>query len=322
MLNEVSYLERGEDMVKIILDCDTGIDDALAIGYAINSPEIELLGITACYGMAPVDYTFRNTKTILSMLNSNVGVWRGSEKPLILEKEYDGKIHGMDGLGNMLGSVKEYDLEDCPSTHAVDYIIEQIHKFKKELTLVVTGPLTNLAKAVKKDPEIVQLVGRVVTMGGALTTPGNVSKYAEANYRIDPHAADFVFKSDLPITMVGLDVTRKTLLTEEDVGKWRSKDTEVSGFFADFTQFYLDAYKELHPYLKGCALHDPLAVGVAKFPDLVKTIPIHIQIDTEEDGIGRTIEDLYRKTPDTPNTEVCIQVDTEKFMNDFFKCII
>ncbi|MFT8322183.1 MAG: nucleoside hydrolase [Bacillus sp. (in: firmicutes)] len=305
-------------MVKVILDCDTGIDDALAIGYAVHSPEIELLGITVCYGMAPVDYTFRNAKKILSMLNSDIGVWKGAEKPLVLEKEYNGLIHGMDGLGNTLGGVKESDLESCPSIHAVDYIIEKIHEYKKELTLVVTGPLTNLALAIKKDPEIVSLIGKVITMGGALTTPGNVNKYAEANYSIDPHAAQYVYKSNLPITMVGLDVTRKTLLTNEDVKRWREKGTEVSSFFADFTQYYLNAYKKIHPYLKGCALHDPLAIGVAKFPDLVQTIPIHIHVDTQGDASGRTTEDLFRNSSETPATKVSIQVDAERFMKDFF----
>ncbi|WP_445492569.1 nucleoside hydrolase [Niallia sp. 03133] len=307
-------------MVKIILDCDAGIDDAFAIAYAVHSPEIELLGVTVCFGNAQLHYTYRNAKKILSMLDCNIGVWKGTDKPLVLEREYNGVIHGKDGLGNTLGEVDKEDFEECQ--HAVDYIIEQAHKYKKDLTLVVTGPLTNLALAIQKDPEIVNLIGKVVTMGGALTTPGNVNKFAEANYRMDPHAAQYVFQTDLPIVMVGLDVTRKTLLTNEDVEDWRKKGTEVASFFADFTQYYLNVYKEIHPYLKGCALHDPLAIGVAKLPDLVQTIPIHIHVDTEEDAYGRTTEDLYRNSPEKPTTEVSIQVDAERFMEDFYKYVL
>jgi purine nucleosidase len=314
--------QDGDKMVKMILDCDTGIDDALAIGYAVHSPEIELLGITVCYGMAPVDYTYRNAKKIVQLLGSDIGVWKGAEKPLVLEKEYNGLIHGMDGLGNTLGNVQPEDLVDCPSLHAVDYLIEKIYEYKKELTLVVTGPLTNLALAIKKDPNIINLVGKVVSMGGALTTPGNVNRYAEANYAIDPHAANYVYKTNIPITMVGLDVTRKTLLTTEDVANWKQKGTELSCFFAEFTQYYLDAYKKIHPYLKGCALHDPLAIAVGKDPSFVQTIPIHLEVEVEGVSAGRTIEDLYREESNPLQTEVSIKVDAERFMEDFYKNIV
>ncbi|AJY74062.1 nucleoside hydrolase [Paenibacillus beijingensis] len=301
--------------VKMILDVDTGIDDALAVAYAAASPEIDLLGITVSYGMAPVDYTFRNTSVILESLKHNIPVYKGADKPLRRAKEYGGEFHGMDGLGETLGeitSVPDY------GKSAVDFIIEQAHLHKQDLTIVTTGPLTNLAQAIVKDPAIVDMVGRVVTMGGAVMTPGNASKFAEANIIIDPEAAELVFKTELPITLVSLDVTRKTLLTAEDVLRWREKGTEVGAFFADFTEFYLKEYKKYHPYLKGCALHDPLAVGVAKNPALVRTIPMFIKVDLEEDALGRTTEDLYRTHPNEPTSHICIQVEAEQFMDDFF----
>lgn len=304
---------------KIILDVDTGIDDALAIAYAVASPEIELLAVTACYGMAPVDYTFRNTGTILSCLNSKVPFYRGAEKPLARAKEYNGKFHGMDGLGDILGEV---DSLAVSSVSAIDHIIELAHAYGRELTIVTTGPLTNLVLAIRKDPSIVGKIGRVVSMGGAVLSPGNATKFAEANIHIDPEAADTVFQSELPITLVGLDVTRKTLLTREDVLRWRELGTETSAFFADFTEFYLDAYRTYYPFLKGCALHDPLAVAVAKNPDWVRTVPMFIKVDLEEDALGRTTEDLHRAQPDAaPNTKVCVQVEAEPFMSDFYKLL-
>lgn len=301
--------------IKMILDVDTGIDDALAVAYAAASPEIDLLGITVSYGMAPVDYTYRNTRAVLDSLQKETPVYKGSAKPLRRSTKYGGEFHGHDGLGETLGSITE---AEKPTMNAVDFIIEQARLHRQDLTIVTTGPLTNLAQAVAKDPAIVGMIGRVVTMGGAVMTPGNVNKFAEANIHIDPEAADLVFKTELPLTLVGLDVTRKTLLTEDDVVRWRKKGTKTGTFFADFTAFYLQAYKKYHPYLRGCALHDPLAVAVAKRPDLVAALPMFIKVDLEEDALGRTTEDLYRIHPTKPTTQICVQVKAELFMDDFF----
>ncbi|WP_010498429.1 nucleoside hydrolase [Paenibacillus elgii] len=305
-------------MQKMILDVDTGIDDALAIAYAVSLPTVELLGVTTTYGMAPVDYSCRNSRKILEVLGAtDIPVFRGSEKPLQRIREYNGKIHGTDGLGETLGPVEG----PVPSSqHAVDFLIEQIYEHKKDLTIVATAPLSNLAAALTKAPEIAGMVGKVVIMGGAVMTLGNVTKFAEANIIIDPEAASIVLESGMPITLVGLDVTRKTLLTRADAQQWREKGTPESIFFAQFTEFYLDAYSTLHPYLKGCALHDPLAVGVAVYPDLVRTVPMNMKVDLEDNALGRTTEDLYRRTE--PTTLVCVQVDAERFMKDFFAHVI
>ncbi|GAA0485754.1 nucleoside hydrolase [Salinibacillus aidingensis] len=303
-------------MKKVILDMDTGIDDALAIAYAVAKPELEILGITTVYGTAPVEYTYRNTVKVLESVGEPLPVRKGSDKPRERIREYNGKIHGMDGLGETLGELKEDGL--VPSQHAVDFIIEETDRCGEDLTIVTTGPLTNLAAAIEKSPAIMKKVGKIVTMGGAVATPGNVSKFAEANIAVDPEAADIVFKSKLPVTLVGLDVTRKTLLTDKDVEKWRQLGTPTAELFASFTQFYLHEYKKLHPYLEGCALHDPLAVGVALYPDLVNTVPMHIEVDKTDEALGRTVENLHVNEDETPNTQVCFQVDAQAFMDDFF----
>ncbi|ULL13187.1 nucleoside hydrolase [Paenibacillus sp. H1-7] len=301
-------------MGKVILDMDTGIDDALAIAYAAASPELELLGVTTTYGMAPVDDSVRNTLLVLEQLKCDAPVFRGAEQPLVRSRAYSGTFHGNDGLGDV---PRRESKRTADGMHAVDFIIEQSREFGRDLTLVTTAPLTNLALAIRKAPDIVCKLGRVVTMGGAVATPGNVTKFAEANIIIDPHAAHIVFSSELPITLVGLDVTRKTVLRQEAVAMWREKNTESSVFFASFTEYYMQAYKQYHPYLQGCALHDPLAVGVAAHPDLVATVPMHITVDLDDDALGRTVEDIRRVSPGGPNTQVCMEVDADRFVSEF-----
>lgn len=299
---------------KMILDVDTGVDDALAIAYAVASEEIDLLGITVSYGMAPVHYTYRNTTEILRLLRRPVPVLRGSSQPLERAKEYGGEFHGTDGLGETLGEAAN---DPGVPDRAVDFIIEQSRKHKRDLTIVTTGPLTNLARAIREDPSIVGTIGQVVAMGGALTCPGNATPFAEANVHIDPEAADAVFRSGLPITMVGLDVTRRTLLTEREVVEWERTGTEAGVLFARFARFYLYEYRKYYPYLEGCALHDPLAVGVAKNPAFVRSLPMFLRVDLEEPGLGRTTEDLHRRAPTGPNVQVCVQVEASLFRDDF-----
>ncbi|WP_243767376.1 nucleoside hydrolase [Paenibacillus agricola] len=128
-------------------------------------------------------------------------------------------------------------------------------------------------------------------------------------------------ESELPIILVGLDVTRKTLLTRDDMLRWRGKGTELSTLFANFTEFYLNVYQVYHPYLDGCALHDPLAVAVALDPTLVLTLPMYVKVDLDKDADGRTVEDLNRTSPSGPNTLVCVQVDAKRFMDTFFRLL-
>ena len=269
--------------------------------------------------MAPVRYTYRNSKKIVGLFDKNVPVFPGSEKPFQRERTYSGQIHGMDGLGNTLGDPGEVEF---PEKDTFEWMNEQILKYKEDLTIVTTGPLTDLATFMQRYPDTVKLIHRVVTMGGAVATPGNVNKVAEANVHIDPEAAKMVLDSHLNITLIGLDVTRKTLLTSKDVERWKAKGTPNSLFFAEFTEYYLNAYKVLHPYLKGCALHDPLAVAVAGDPSLVQTLPMFITVDVEKGFEGRTVENLNRSLPDQPNTNVAFTVDAERFIKKFYKYVI
>ncbi|MFS0821430.1 nucleoside hydrolase [Bacillus sp. 1P02SD] len=299
-------------MKKIIFDVDTGIDDAMAIAYAVNSPELDILGLTTSYGNVAVDEATRNTLAVLEKLGKKIPVYAGSEKPLVRGNR-DGfakRVHGEDGLGNVL------DFEPATTAEtqsAVDFIIEQVKKLPNEVTIIAVGPLTNLALALQKAPEIVEQVSDVVIMGGAVFVPGNATPHAEANIFTDPEAAKIVLSSGLPITLVGLDVTMQTLLPREKVDAWRG--SEVGDFFADMVGFYHDFYESANPGIGGCGLHDPLAVGVAIDPSLVKTKDIAVDVISEGKEDGRTVP-----VPEgNPQIQVCTEVDAPAFLDHFLK---
>ena len=228
-------------------------------------------------------------------------------------------IHGENGIGNI--NITEVNLENHMKD-GIDFIIESVKKYGKDLVIVPTGPLTNLALALRKAPEIKEVIGNVVFMGGALTVPGNVSLLAEANIYRDAEAADEVFTSGIPLTMVGLDVTRRTIFTNDDTKDLRNLNTNKSIAYADMTDYYISSYKVSEPDLNGCALHDPLAVAVAVMPDLVITHSMFMRVGTTKEDYGRTIGDVSKLKDSNPNVKVSLNVDVEKFTNHFKKSIM
>lgn len=299
-------------MKPIILDVDTGIDDALAISYAVRSQELEVLGITTCFGNVTVEEATRNTLVVLEHLESEVPVIAGAGKPFMRTptKGSTPHIHGEDGIGNTLRGLPKRGAEEG---NAVEFIIDQVKRRPREVTLVTVGTLTNLALAIRQAPEIVELVERVVVMGGAVTVPGNVTSYAEANVYADPDAADYVFRSGIPVTLIGLDVTMKTLLSIDEMDRWRTKDSTLGPFLADMTEFYMGAYERFYPGIGGCALHDPLAVGAVIRPDFVRGDRMRLQVDLDGEALGRTTG-----IPDAAGSvTVCTEVDASLFLEHF-----
>lgn len=309
-------------MKKIILDLDTGIDDALALAYTLGSPELDLIGVTATYGNVLVEAGVRNDLALLELFGrSDVPVYAGKPHALAKESfevlEISAFIHGKNGIGEAevpepTGKVQELS--------AVDFLIESVERYGEELMIVPTGAMTNIAAAMQKS-EAFARNAQIVFMGGALTVPGNVSQWAEANVNQDPEAADIMVRNAGDITMVGLDVTLQTLLTYAETATWRALGTPAGNFLADATDYYIKAYDTTAPHLGGCGLHDPLAVGVAIDPSLVTLLPINLKVDTEGPTRGRTIGDEVRLNDPQKNCKVAVGVDVDRFLKEFMERI-
>nr|WP_238548617.1 nucleoside hydrolase [Bifidobacterium gallicum] len=308
---------------KMILDLDTGVDDTLAIALALGSPEVELIGITGTYGNVLLEQGVRNALALTEMFgHPEVKVYAGLPHALKRDgfevEEISAFTHGKNGIGEIEVPEPTRQVEE---QNAVDFIIEAAEKYGKDLILVPTGPQTNIAAAIEKKPEIVDMIGAEVLMGGALTQPGNVSPCSEANIHQDPAAADYVFRSGMPATMVGLDVTLQTLLTYKDTQKWRDTGTFAGQKLADITDYYIKAYETTAPHLGGCGLHDPLAVGVAIDPTLVDLLDINMMVDVDGPTYGRTIGDPDRLNDPHKTMKVAVGVDVQRFLDMFMERI-
>ncbi|KRM04646.1 purine nucleosidase [Lentilactobacillus farraginis DSM 18382 = JCM 14108] len=303
---------------KMILDLDTGIDDAMAIAYAVADPDVDLIGIIGSYGNVYVEDGVQNSLKILELLGAtDVPVYQGlahsSESDHFDRMPVSAQIHGENGIGDV-------DLPTParkPETgDAIDFFIDAVKKYGKDLILVPTGPLTNLDAAIKKAPEIADEIGNVTLMGGAVTVPGNVTNVAEANIQQDASAANNVFRK-VPLTQVGLDVTLRTLLTKKETQQWRDLGTKSGRAFADIVDYYIKAYEVTSPDLHGCALHDPFAVGVAINPDFVSTISLNMYVTTDEKYYGRTTGDPARLSDPNPNVKVAVNADVDAYLKAF-----
>ncbi|MBM6828348.1 nucleoside hydrolase [Anaerotignum lactatifermentans] len=308
-------------MKKLILDLDTGIDDSMALAYAVESSDFELIGVTGTYGNVYTEVGAQNALNVLQVLgHSDVPVYCGAKHSLHTERylrhEISAKIHGENGVGDVDLPMASRPIEE---KKAVDFLIWAITKYRQDLVIVATGPLTNLALALKQAPLLKEIIGPVVIMGGALTVPGNVSPYAEANISKDPHAAKFLFESGIDLTMVGLDVTERSQLTKQDTQTWRQVQTMSGRVFADMVDYYIAQ----HPHSGATAsyLHDPSAVICAAHPEWFTMLPMHMTVITEGEGTGRTIGDPAKLRTPEPRVKVCVGVDSEKVERHFVETL-
>lgn len=305
---------------KLILDLDTGIDDALALAYALASPEVELIGVTCTYGNVVVEDSVRNTLAILELFGrTDVPVYAGPgharEKSSFEVQEISAFIHGKNGIG-------EVDIPDAArcveDASAVDFLVDAVAQHGSDVVIVPTGPSTTIAAAIEAS-NVFRENARVVMMGGALTVPGNVTPWSEANIHQDPEATDLLFRQLRNVTMIGLDVTLQTLLTAKETARWAELGTVGGNFLADITNYYIEAYKTTSPHLGGCGLHDPLAVAVAIQPGLVDTLGINMKVDTDGETRGRTIGDETRLNDPDKHASVAVRVDTAGFLEEFMR---
>lgn len=297
-------------MRKIIIDCDPGHDDMMAIMLAAASGNVNLLGITTVAGNQTGDKTFTNALKVVTLIGENIPVARGCDKPLVRELVTAPQFHGQTGL----------DGADLPSAvinpaaeHACDFIISTARQ-NGTITLVPTGPLTNIALALTKDPGIKNNIERIVLMGGGMHD-SNVTPAAEFNIYVDPEAAKIVFNSGIPITMVGLDVTNRAIMTPREIEDLNKPGGRVSGVVVPLLQFFAKANKDIFD-LPGAPLHDALAVASVIAPEVIKTK--HRRVDIEVSGEltrGMTLVDIYGVTGKTPNADVALELDNKLFIS-------
>jgi purine nucleosidase len=308
---------------KMILDVDTGIDDALALLFALKSKQIHLEGITTVFGNVSVEQATKNTLQVVELAASyEIPVVMGAERPLV--REWQGPvtyIHGENGIGDYQFSDSTLEASE---EKAVDFIIRKILENEQEIILVFVGRLTNLAIALAKDPTIASKVKRLVLMGGALRAPGNATPVSEANIWGDPEAAHRVFESGMPITMVGLDVTMKAIIQEKDIIHLKQQaatsNEKMVSFVEHILKYYFQAYEKQNGFY-GSPLHDPLAVAVAIDPSLVETEELYVKIETKGAlSSGATLADL-RRPPTETNASVCVSVDAQRFIEHFIQVL-
>lgn len=304
---------------KLILDVDTGIDDAIGIILAVKSQQFDVLGITTVNGNVSLESATQNTLKILDLLDEkNISVIEGANAPILRNSFFEHKIHGADGLG---GALKDINVTQQPDEgFAPDFIINSILNFPHEVTLVMTGPLTNLALAIKKCPQITQYVKEVIFMGGVVQGYGNVTPTAEYNIYVDPEAAKIVLQAGFEsITQVGLDVTRKALLTEEHIELIENK--QLADYIRKSTLDYRQRYFERNG-VWACAMHDPLAVGVALKNELVKREKFYVDVESRSELCdGQMVCDFQNRLMKPENVYVCLDVNVEAFFDLFIRII-
>ncbi len=301
--------------MRIILDTDPGIDDALAILLLAASPEISIEAITVTHGNTTVDKCAKNALQIAELCNLvSVPIARGASEPLVKSLSVAEETHGDGGLGYAVLPEPTLKLTKLP---AVELIINLIHKHPGEITLLCIGPMTNLALAILRDPSIVPLIKNVVSMGGTIHAPGNATPSSEYNVFCDPHAFDVVIRAGLKFTLVPLDVTYECLFQKRHMERIQSKNPAVQKFIDDSTRFYMEFHDE-YQSIEGCAINDPLAAALLIKPDLVEYFDYHVSVELKGDhNVAKTSADHFKAMGKATNANVAMKVNVEAFM-DFF----
>lgn len=302
------------DKRKVIIDCDPGIDDSLAIMLALNSEELDVLGITIVSGNVHGEKGAKNALKILKKINRlDVNVYIGEVNPIKRELITAEDTHGEDGLGE---TFLEEVIEVSYKEGAVDFIIESLKK-EDDISIIALGPLTNIAMAIEREKEAMKNLKELVLMGGSFKSHGNCSQVAEFNFWVDPHGAEKVFNElEKSITMVGLDVTRDIVLTPNYIEMIKQFNEPLGDLIVDITRFYVD-FHWMQERTLGCVINDPLAVAYFIDRSLCTGEEYYVDIVTEGKAIGMSLVDegnFYRKNP---NCLVLREVDSKKFMRMF-----
>ena len=299
--------------LKLIIDTDPGIDDAMAILYAIAAPEIDLLGLTTVFGNVTTPKATRNALYLLEQAGIEIPVAEGLHRPRIGPPfPPTSAVHGAEGFGTLAVPTPQRRalVETAP-----EYLVRMVRAHQGELLLCPIGPLTNIAAAMELDPSFCSNLKGMVVMGGSLRAGGNITPAAEANFYHDPHAADFVLRHGCNITLVGLDVTNRVICPRSFFARLASESPKMGGLLQDMAEFYIDFYETVGKFA-GCGMHDPSALVACIAPELFTTELHALRVALSGDRSGEMIA-VANSTAQAVN--VCTDVQAEAVKQNFFK---
>lgn len=296
--------------IPIIIDTDPGTDDTIAILMCLAYDKFDVRAITSVGGNVDIEKTSNNARKIVKLSGKDIKVAVGIKQPIVRKMITAKKVHGISGLGNV-------DLEESMIPYyekdAVDTIYEEAIRAKGRLQILTLGPLTNIAVALLKYPQLKKMIHSVVFMGGAING-GNVTPVAEFNIYVDPEAAKIVFDSGIDLTMIGLDVTHKTIVTKDQNKRFHQLNSDVAKVVSRLINYTIDRES---PYNKaGGVMHDPLAAATIIDRDIVETKDYYVDVELKSDTTrGKTVVDVYGVTQNKPNIHVAVKSDNNKFLD-------
>ncbi|MFL1906331.1 pyrimidine-specific ribonucleoside hydrolase RihA [Plesiomonas shigelloides] len=299
--------------LPIIIDCDPGHDDAIALILALASPKLNVLAVTTSAGNQTPDKTLRNALRILTLLGRHdIPVAGGAPKPLLRELIIADNVHGESGLDGP--ALPEPGFAPQALT-AVELMAKTLRASTEPVTLVPTGPLTNIALLLSAHPELKAKIARIVLMGGS-AGPGNWTPAAEFNIYVDPEAAEMVFGAGVPITMCGLDVTHAAQVMDEDIERIRAITNPIARTVAELLDFFMIYHRDPKWGFVGAPLHDPCTIAWLLRPELFTGIECHVSVETQgQYTVGMTVVDRYRLSPHEPNATVLLGVERQGFID-------
>lgn len=299
--------------LPIILDCDPGHDDAIALVLALASPELELKAVTSSAGNQTPDKTLRNVLRMLTLLKrSDIPVAGGAIKPLMRDLIIADNVHGESGLDGPALPEPDFAPQDCT---AVELMANVLRESTEPVTLVSTGPQTNVALLLNSHPELHAKIARIVIMGGAMGL-GNWTPAAEFNIFVDPEAAEIVFQSGIPVVMAGLDVTHQAQIMAEDIERFRRIGNPVATTVAELLDFFMEYHKTEKWGFQGAPLHDPCTIAWLLKPEIFTTVERWVGVETQGKYTqGMTVVDYYFLTGNRPNTTVMTNINREAFVH-------
>ncbi|HFP9422965.1 Pyrimidine-specific ribonucleoside hydrolase rihA [Raoultella ornithinolytica] len=299
--------------LPIILDCDPGHDDAIAMVLALASPELDVKAITASAGNQTPDKTLRNVLRMLTLLGrQDIPVAGGARKPLMRELIIAENVHGESGLDGPALPEPDFTPQACT---AVELMAKTLRESPQPVTIVATGPQTNVALLLNSHPELHDKIARIVMMGGAMVL-GNWQPAAEFNIYVDPEAAEIVFQSGIPVVMAGLDVTHRAQIHGLDIERFRQVGNPVATIVAELLDFFMEYHKDAIWGFTGAPLHDPCTIAWLLKPELFTSVERWVGVETQGKYTqGMTVVDYYFLTGKQPNTTVLLDIDRERFVD-------